>query len=77
MAHEFFRLGAKLPNRLQVATIVWDGKSIQISEGKDSLEYVELDARTLVGLLFGGPFSAGGGIKQLLNMLPVPIWIPD
>jgi predicted acetyltransferase len=69
-------IGCKWQSDVEVATIAWDGSSIEVSKGRHCDGYIEVDERLLVTLLLGGPCSDYKPLGLFGRLLPVPLHIP-
>ena len=69
-------IGCSWQEKVQVATVRWDGKTFTAAEGREAAEYVEFEAPKIAGMLLGGPFDISS-LGLFGKLLPVPIHIPN
>ncbi len=69
-------IGCKWQPDVEVATVIWDGSNMQVSEGRHCDEYVEVDGRLLISLLLGRPCLDYKPLGLFGRLLPVPLHIP-
>ncbi len=69
-------IGCLWQEKVQVATISWDGCHFTSFEGKGAGQYVEIEEPQLVGALLGGPFDTSN-LGLFGKLLPVPVHIPN
>lgn len=71
-------LGIREHDRVDEATIALRNGDLELSSGRSSHTYVELDPVAAVRLFLGGPSApAGCGVPQALHaLLPLPVHVP-
>jgi len=68
-------VGCRDQDRVDVATLRWDGAQLAVESGRAGSAYIELDSVELVGLVLGGPTQLAGA-QVLSHIFPVPLHVP-